>query len=310
MNIFIWVVFIIIVILGFMGLYITLKTVKIKMKPRNHLESDYNARFPEEWKKKVSPWFLNVEKKIFPIQSPYGYPLECMEIPMEGSNRYVVLNHGVTTNKDYMSSLAYLYHTMGFHVFAFDARAHGNSGGKTVTYGFYEKYDLEKVIQHIRMNAPKNHVLGLHGESMGAAILLCYASGVQDNCDFYIADCPYSNIYEQVKNRAKEKINLPDFLMEALMTSANLVSTLLFKFNFKKVDILAKIKRITNPVLIINCRDDDYIPPKMSQDLYDGLASSVKEIKWFDQGAHAGAFPLNVQEYMDTVKAFIDKVIA
>ena len=79
----------------------------------------------------------------------------------------VVYLHGVADNRG--SSIGFADHFLarGFDVVAYDSRAHGESGGDTCTYGFYEKEDLRRVIDRV---AAKPIIL--IGTSLGAAVAL------------------------------------------------------------------------------------------------------------------------------------------
>lgn len=48
-------------------------------------------------------------------------------------------------------------------------------------------------------------IIGIHGESMGAASTILYAGLVEDGADFYIADCGFSNFSELISYILKKK---------------------------------------------------------------------------------------------------------
>ena len=45
---------------------------------------------------------------------------------------------------------ARMFEHLGFNAVVYDHRRHGESEGKTTSYGHYEKLDLQKVVQAIR----------------------------------------------------------------------------------------------------------------------------------------------------------------
>ena len=154
----------------------------------------------------------------------------------------------------------------------------------------------------------KNVNIGIHGVSMGSGILLSYACGVRDDCNFYIADCSYSNFKQQAFDVVKRKLKMPDFIITAVMFFAQLLIRLIFGYDIKRIDISGRIHRMENPVLFMNCRDDDYINPDMTNELFDKCGSKVKEVIWFDEGGHGGAFPKNRDDYITGVKEFLSKI--
>ncbi len=61
----------------------------------------------------------------------------------------------------------------GISVFAFDFSGSGHSDGETISLGFYEKFDVECVVKHLRGN-PAVSTIGIWGRSMGAATAVLY----------------------------------------------------------------------------------------------------------------------------------------
>ena len=62
----------------------------------------------------------------------------------------------------------------GISVFAFDFSGSGHSDGDTISLGFYEKFDVECVVKHLRGN-PMVSTIGIWGRSMGAATAVLYS---------------------------------------------------------------------------------------------------------------------------------------
>ncbi|HKV38472.1 MAG TPA: alpha/beta fold hydrolase, partial [Blastocatellia bacterium] len=85
----------------------------------------------------------------------------------------VVVLHGVKKNRSDVIRTGLVLRRAGFNVLMLDGRAHGNSGGRYVTYGYYECRDVEAALDWL-VNEKKvaRDLVGLAGESMGAAIAL------------------------------------------------------------------------------------------------------------------------------------------
>lgn len=62
----------------------------------------------------------------------------------------------------------------GISVFAFDFSGSGHSDGDTISLGFYEKFDVECVVKHLRSNSSVS-TIGIWGRSMGAATAVLYS---------------------------------------------------------------------------------------------------------------------------------------
>ena len=61
-------------------------------------------------------------------------------------------------------------------------------------------------------------ILGIHGESMGAATMLLYAGTVEDGADFYISDCAFSDFSMLLKQIAKLNLNMAPLFLFVLLT--------------------------------------------------------------------------------------------
>ena len=71
------------------------------------------------------------------------------------------------TTADRASAPALRFSARGFDVVAYDSRAHGDSGGNVCTYGFYEKRDLQRVLDVLESGP-----VIVIGSSLGAAVAL------------------------------------------------------------------------------------------------------------------------------------------
>ena len=88
----------------------------------------------------------------------------------------VILLHGRSGLKDNMLTVAQRFVAADFRCIVFDARAHGESGGKFCTFGKLERKDVSAVLDHVtKMIEPRGEELGPvlgFGNSLGAAVLL------------------------------------------------------------------------------------------------------------------------------------------
>ena len=57
------------------------------------------------------------------------------------TKKWVIICHGVTENKVNSIKYANVFIKLGFNAVVYDHRRHGESGGKTSSYGHYEKYE-------------------------------------------------------------------------------------------------------------------------------------------------------------------------
>src|SRR4029079_13698072 len=98
----------------------------------------------------------------------------------------VVFLHGMSDNRASGGEITDHFVARGFEVIAYDSRAHGEAEGDACTYGYYEKRDLERVLD--RVEAKPIVVMGF---SMGAAVAL-QAGAVDPRLTAVVAGSPFS----------------------------------------------------------------------------------------------------------------------
>jgi len=301
-------ILLLIILILAVGLYLAVSLAYIRKRPDIPLENYESPYLDKEYSEKVREWLDTSDRRYEYIYSPYYYKINAMIAEGKDTKKWIILLHGVTNSHKYMIDIASFYHKAGYSVLAWDSRGHGKTGGKTTTYGYYEKFDLKAVIDYIRKTYGDDCRIGLHGISMGSGILLMYASHVRDDCDFYIADCPYSNFPEQVMDVSSRKLRVGGFLIKTIFEAGNIFLRILYKFDARKVNIISKIRRVENPILFFNCRDDAYINPRMTEELYEAVSSEKKYIERFDDGGHAGAFFDHPDAYEKRTLEFLKEI--
>lgn len=247
-------------------------------------------------------WYANIPKSEQWIESENGYPIKAIFLEPHDTNRYVIICHGVTESKVNSFKYARMFERLGFNSVVYDHRRHGDSGGKTTSFGHFEKMDLKAVVRVLELHVGTDLFYGIHGESMGAATTLLYA-GMDDTADFYIADCAYSDIYEQILHVMKTTTPLRTTLALRL---ASFFMKMRDGYSISTVSPRESVQNIQKPVLFIHSINDDFVLPKMSEELY-ALKQGPKELKLFEDGAHAQSFNKNPDEYEETVAEFLMK---
>lgn len=249
--------------------------------------------------------FESLPKREVFVTSPLGYPLKTILVEPHHTNRYIIICHGVSENKTNSVKYMNMFLERGFNAVIYDHRRHGQSGGKTTSFGHYEKLDLKAVIDWLKNEKGSDLLLGIHGESMGAATMLLYAGMLEDGAEFYIADCPYSDFQELLIEQIKDDMKLPPRIV---LSIGNLFLRIRDKYTVSEVSPISVIENIKSPVLFIHSQKDDYILPSMTEALYE-RKKGPKKLFLAVNGGHAQSFNENREEYEKTVDEFLAEFV-
>ena len=249
--------------------------------------------------------FKNMPVREETISSPFDYPLKLVLVEPHPTNRYMIFSHGVTENK--INSVKYmnLFLKKGFNALIYDHRRHGESGGKTTSYGYYEKFDLKTVVNWLKNEKGPDLLLGIHGESMGAVTMLLYGGMVKNGADFYLADCPFSDFNEQLTYLLKKKIKVPP---GPLLPLTDLFLRMRERYSLRDLSPISVIGQIQQPTLFIHSKKDEYILPAMSESLYE-KKRGPKKLFLAENGAHAQSYNENKEAYEAAVDEFLNEFV-
>ncbi|CAM3434236.1 alpha/beta hydrolase [Cytobacillus oceanisediminis] len=292
--------FSIILFLSSLGVYFTNRLMYMKKKEDEFiLEREKGAGRLDLIK------YESLPKREVLIPSPFGYNLKAVAVEPHENNRYIIISHGVTENK--MNSIKYmnLFLERGFNAVIYDHRRHGESGGKTTSYGHYEKFDLKAIVDWLKAEKGPGIKVGIHGESMGAATMILYAGMLEDGADFYIADCPFSDFKEQLAYRLKAEMKLPPKLF---LPVADLFLRMREKYSIADVSPISVIENIKKPILFIHSEKDDFILPTMSEALFE-KKKGPKKLYLAVNGIHAQSFNENKEDYEKVIDEFLEEYI-
>ncbi len=282
------------------GILVTNQLMYIKKKDDQFIyDREIKARRFDE------AWYNNCRKEEMLIDSPNGYPVKGVFLKPLDTKNTVIISHGVTENKINSVKYVRMYERLGFNTFVFDHRRHGESGGKTTSYGYYEKFDLEAVVNTVKSIVGEDAIIGIHGESMGAATTLLYAGAIEDGADFYISDCGFSDFSKQVAHVIKKETVLRTQLPVHL---ADMFIRLRDGYSLRSVSPKEAVMNINSPILFIHSLEDDFILSEMTEEMYE-VKNGPKMIKLFEKGAHAQSYNENPTQYEQTVKEFIEKYV-
>lgn len=219
-------------------------------------------------------WYQKVPKEDIQVTSYDNLKLKGVFIPSidETSTNLAIIVHGYHACSDDMIIIAKLYSELGFKVMLINQRGHHGSEGSFVTFGYYEKYDLKKWIQYaLRTYSATDDIL-LHGVSMGAATILMSTSlSLPKNVKYIVADSGFSHLTKMYLSTLKPKI------LKIILPGLSLLTYLKHRFFLGQVNPLKAIKHSKIPLVIIHGEEDEMVPFKMGQDLYEASTAPYKD---------------------------------
>jgi fermentation-respiration switch protein FrsA (DUF1100 family) len=238
------------------------------------------------------------------IPSPFGYDLFGYYLPLPGANKTIVISHGITYTL--FGSVKYIpiFRKRGFNVLIYDLRNHGHNSHLNTTFGWYEKHDLQAVVQWAYNRLGADGVVGTMGESMGAGITLQHIP-LEPRLAFAIADCPFSDLPLLLKTRIKADFHLPGF---PLLNLANLWTRLICKFDINRVSPMRDIAQTLTPLLVLHGDLDTYVPTYMGIQLSQVARPGYSQLYLSPNAAHAEAFWTNPIEYDQAVGQFLARL--
>ena len=240
------------------------------------------------------------------MPSRFGYSLTGTFIPnQQTTDKTLIFLHGFSESR--LAGLSYLniYLNAGYNLLLVDSRAHGESGGQSVTWGVYEKHDVDQWVDWLRHRFPKG-TIGMHGISMGAATALLHAGLNEANkrVSFYIADSAYSDLESLLADQMSQRLQLPGNIPpQVLLPYANAVTYLRARFTFGAASPLRVVQQVTTPVLYIHGEADRLVPASMSQQLYS-MTKGQRQIQLFPRADHVSSIYTDRSRYRMVVQGF------
>jgi len=209
-------------------------------------------------------------------------PLECQtmdKITLKGwlltpprPRATIALFHGMRCNRSHMLERATFLTAAGYRCVAFDFRAHGESDGRTCSFGYHERHDVAAVLQLIRSRWPDEPRAAL-GVSMGAAAV-CFAGEISRGFDALILESVYTELTRAFDQRIGTGLPrwLPFFRSGIVWFTERRLGE-----KISQVAPIAHIAQLTpRPVLLLTGSDDPHAPPEDVQSLADQVAGSAR----------------------------------
>lgn len=244
---------------------------------------------------------LSAETVQFP--STDGVQLEGWKIVRDPELPWIIMCHGLVSNRaDLLEIAAGL--APRFNLLLFDFRGHGGSRGRSTSFGWTERYDLQGALAFLGQQPDvRARPYGAYGISMGGAVALLVAAD-DERLGAVVADSPYATLQQSLARHLK--------LLYPVLPSVPFVwymaSTYRLRFGVwpshvspeRAIGSLGK-----RPLLLIHGGQDLRMPLADSQRLLDNsLESQSKELWVVPEAGHLEAFAVNPPSYLNRLTDF------
>ena len=247
-------------------------------------------------------FYAGLKKTDYIVRGFEDYELhaELLENPAP-TGKYIILSHGYTDNR--IGSLKYvpMYLDFGFNCIIYDLRGHGENKPDFTTYGIREGRDLKCLIDDTRARYPDIEVLGLHGESLGAATSVTVLK-YRPEVDFVVEDCGFSDI-ENVLKGGYRAAHLPEFLVDV----TDFTGKLRYHYSLKEMRPIDSLDKNTVPILLIHGAEDSFILPKNAEDMAERTGGYSK-VCLIPKAGHAESILTAPEKYRECVKDYLEEI--
>jgi len=217
----------------------------------------------------------------------------------------IVLLHGIGANRAQMIEKANLLAQQGFDAVMMDGRAHGESQGDHVTYGYFEKKDVQKIVDFIKEENADIPV-GIWGASLGGAIAL-QAMAEDDRIEFGVVESTFRSMDEIVFDYGKRMARgvmlkpVTDYALKRAGEEGG--------FDPQAVRPIESVTQISQPVMIAHGDADQRISVSYGQDLYDKLKTEDKELVIVPGAGHLDMMEVGGEGFISLVMDFMNSQV-
>lgn len=254
-------------------------------------------------------------KKTFPADSPYtvhrellnkgvayinsreaedvyitsfdGLSLHGSFYPADSPEAVALLFHGWRSRavNDFCCAVEFL-HSRHISVLLVDERAHGESGGRVISFGVNESRDCADWAKWAAARFPDKKLI-LEGISMGAATVMTAAAlPLPESVCAVIEDCGYTSP-EDILACVSGRDHVPPAISLPLL---RLGARLFGGFDLRGPTAVEGMRSCRLPCLFIHGEADDFVPCDMGRRNYEACASEWKKLVTVPGAGHGFAY--------------------
>lgn len=245
------------------------------------------------WWDKVK--FEKVSTKSFDGLSLVGHFFDA------GTDKTAVILHGFGGSYHEMQPYCKFFHDKNFNVLAVDNRAHGESEGRCIGFGWLDRFDVLAWVKFLEDRNPDTKIL-LFGLSMGAsAVLSACGERLPKNVVACIADCAFANADRQIGHVMRKHKMVFKFFRRHLYSYTKRLHGL----DILQADTQRQVKNSKIPILYIHGKEDSFVPIENSKILYNATPSNLRDSFFVDDATHAMSYSVAGVIYEKKISDFL-----
>jgi pimeloyl-ACP methyl ester carboxylesterase len=250
-----------------------------------------------------SPDEYGSEYEVIELKTSDKLTLRGVWIPAPGSDKAIIILHGLNGSYDFDVYRAPALHEAGFNVLLFDFRAHGRSEGKRMTFGYEEQRDVLAAIEFLHSRGMQH--IGLLGFSYGGMVAMVTTPNCAD-VEAVISDGGPARIRTGIVAHTVE-LGYPIWLGRAIAWLIITMSSLRLGVNLFRYEPIRWVGKIApRPILFIHGDHDQYLPD--FDELY-AAAGSPKELWRLPDAGHTTASQLYPEEHARRIIEFFRRYL-
>lgn len=217
----------------------------------------------------------------------------------------LIMLHGVGSCKEVYLGVAAELSKMNYNTLLLDQRQHGKSGGKYLTYGYYEKHDVSKVIDWLEGKTGQLKT-GVYGNSMGGAVAL-QSLAHDPRLAFGLIESTFTDLptVSNAYGRRMSGIALPYWLSNYVVHRAGKIAG----FPSFEVRPVEAARTITQPIQLIHGDADRNINVDHAHHIYKALKSEDKHLHLVKGGDHNDLWQKGGQTYQRVWFGFLARMV-
>jgi uncharacterized protein len=228
----------------------------------------------------------------------------------DSRGRCAVILHGYSDAKVGGIAWAPLLRSLGFNILAIDLRAHGESGGAYSCAGYWERHDVNQVLDQIKAARPtETRQILLFGVSLGAATAAATAV-MRDDLWAVILEGPFADFHTAAALHA-DRLGTPGpFFQDNAYRLAKWIS----HADFDAVRPTGTIPKIPCPLMVIQSGDDPFLTDSDHAAIRHAVESRDPtlgpSVSWELPGVHhVVGMLLDPIEYRRRIEEFLSTVL-